>query len=944
MMGDGGTNNIRYAVLGDVTNFKDAMSQVEKIANTSAEKVTGAFKDVGSFLTKTIGFIGVVGAIEGAVDSASKLASSQNVQATILKDQIKNAKVLQSLNIQTDSFTHQSYSKTLSDMATVYSLQTGINRQQVTSAQTLLMTNQDMAKMFTTGAKEQTGAFKGMNTSLVNAVSTAGDLAAVMSAGKGGGGGGIAMSAKMLNRMLTDPAKHLSAMSRFGVTLSDAEQNQLKSVEKTNGLYKARQLLLSDIQKHIGGAAQAAMSPIERLQNDFSILYQDFGQIFLPILDAMAQTLTPLITALEPILQNVSRIFSQLGTQIGTTLGDIFAQFKPLFDLIVQSIVPAILSVVQPLTTIFLDVITPLSKAFNALLGPGKVLTELFAKLSIAISKPLADAAVAVSDAFTKIGQGNIDSIFKSLADSLVILAPVLPSLAIAFSQLVVALTPLAVQVLQGMAFAFRIFADAIAKIAPVISAVATGISKLVTNSGNLGKVLAILAGVWFTRNLFLTPIMAAGGAIGGLMTKMGQLGRVASSTGGVVKDVFNHRGIGESIMGRSKGYAGARTLEEDAELLRLKKKNNPKDEARIKELESKIDNPKSLYQGLKSFEESYKERGGGLKGIIAGFKNFSTTAKLGQVNDHATDQLSATNNLVQALNNLTAKIGGITGGSNGNSLENNLKNKVEGKLKSEVESKVKGRIGGLVKNFITRGAGEEAATLGVEAGGEAAAEGGILAAGAASGAATLGVGLAVAGVTVAYMKWHKQINHAIGVVGHHLENGVKDVGKFGVSVAKDTVKGVEAVGKGAAHLVGGLVHGIGGFFGGLFGGGGSKPKENNGGGENRKMTFTGGALNVHMMSHSLSSKKAAELMNGLNTPRVGVSSPAALQAYRNEMASSKSGVATKPSETINVTVSPGAFVLNVNGSIDSASMADVKNHVAEQFNQLQYSLKVIGR
>jgi len=935
------TNRISYIVGADVTNFKGAMSQVEQIANDSADRVLGAFKNVGSFLTKTIGFIGFVGAIEGAVDSASKLASAQNVQATILSDQVKNAKVLQSLDIQRDAITHENYSATLASMATMYSLQTGINRQQITSAQTLLLTNQDMAKMFTTGAKVQSGAFKGMNANLLLATQTAGDLSAVMSQGGGGGSGSMAGAAKALNRLLTDPAKHLSAMTRFGVTLSDAEQNQIKSVEKTNGLYAARELTMKDIEKHIGGAAQAAMSPVERLQNDFQILYQDFGKLFLPILDTLATTLGTLVQALEPVLEQLSISMQSMGSSIGQTLGEIFTMFKPFFTLLTQDLLPALQLVIEPLTKMVSSVLTPLSELFGKFVDTTGPLGKLFTTLGNVLNASLTKAATELAESFSQMVQnGSIQNIFDSLSQSLTILAPVLPELVTAFAQLVVALTPLAVQVLQGMASAFVVFATGLRLVAGIVAPVVKGLADVVKNSGELGKVLAIVAGVWFTRNLFLTPIMAAGGAIGGLITKMGELSRVASSTGGVVKDAFNHRGIGESIMGRSKGYASARTLEEERELERLRNKNNPKDEARIKELESKIENPKSLYQGLESFRKSYKEEGGGLKGLIAGLKNFSKTANLGQVSDHATDQLSATNNLVEALNNLTAKISGMSTGGNGNPLTDakNDFNKAKGLYQ---DAKQLSKLGKLA------GEGEEVAGVAAEGGEIAAGAGetaGVLSGGLALGPETLGVSVAVAAAAAAYIKWHKTINHAIGVAAHHLENGAKDALKFGDKLAHGAAHAVSDVAKGAEHLAGGILHGIGGFFGGLFGGhsgGGSKGTE----GMNGKFTYTDGALNVNIAGHTLSTQKAQNLIAGISAPRAGISSWTAL----NAQAALRNGTRSVTPENegagnVNVTVAPGAFVLNVQGNIDSASMADVKNHVAEQFNNLQYQLKVIGR
>jgi TP901 family phage tail tape measure protein len=170
--------------------------------------------------------------------------------------------------------------------------------------------------------------------------------------------------------------------------------------------------------------------------------------------------------------------------------------------------------------------------------------------------------------------------------------------------------------------------------------------------------------------------------------------------------------------------------------------------------------------------------------------------------------------------------------------------------LFSKIGNLFKGGSGDALAGDAATGV-EEAAVVG---GGEAAAEGGVMAAGAALGPETLGVSLAIAGATAAYIKWHKQIDHFVGQTAKHVWHGIKDVAKWGASTASaiahktaDVAKGLWHLGghvlgalgsaannlvNGGLHMVGNITHGIGsaigGFFGGLFGGGGSSNSSNN--------------------------------------------------------------------------------------------------------------------
>lgn len=165
-----------------------------------------------------------------------------------------------------------------------------------------------------------------------------------------------------------------------------------------------------------------------------------------------------------------------------------------------------------------------------------------------------------------------------------------------------------------------------------------------------------------------------------------------------------------------------------------------------------------------------------------------------------------------------------------------------------------------------------------------AARVGATMAAGAAMGPATLGVSVAVAAAAVAYIKYHKQINHFIGQTAKHLENAAVKVGKWGLETGKNVaghvvgvgksivkfqgkvgqvaLKGAKGLIKGAAHLGSSIVSGVGGFFGGLFGGG--KNLQSAGFNGMKGLSFSGGALNVHLVNAG-ALHKSTSYKNGIS-------------------------------------------------------------------------------
>jgi phage-related protein len=512
-------SNIRVKVLGDVSNFKSSMSDVERIAEITAGKVKQSFFHVSNFLKTTIGLTAVGVGIEQAVDSASKLVNLQKVQSQL----IKNQGIQKQYQLTGDANATRWYSQRLDNMATELSLQNGINKASIVQAQTFIMSNQDLVTM-TSSMKN------GMKTVL----SDAANIAEIT-------GGNITSTTRMLTRMLADPAKSMSSMRRMGFQLSQAEQARIKALEKSGGLLKAQDLTIQLIGKHTQGIAAAAQSPVDLLKNEVALVWQSLGLGLLPILDELAKAIIEPVKALMPVLQFMGTTIATVASTLGSALGNIFKDLIPLFTLMTNSVIPALLNIITPLVKLVEAVLTPLSKAFEKLVGTKDKLGPLaliFQKIGDAINANLMKAVNSIAQSFNDMAKnGKLGELMNNLVQAFVTLAPILPDLATATAKLLIALTPLLVAALPDIVYLVKVFAELVRGLAPLITMLLTGITKIVQNLGPLKPVLVALAAVWFTRKLFLTPITMASEMVTGLIGKFKALKEIMLmskiSTGG---------------------------------------------------------------------------------------------------------------------------------------------------------------------------------------------------------------------------------------------------------------------------------------------------------------------------------------------------------------------------------------------------------------------------
>ena len=88
-------------------------------------------------------------------------------------------------------------------------------------------------------------------------------------------------AAMQLGKALNDPLNGMNALSRSGITFSDAQKEMIENFVKTNQLAKAQELILGELHTQVGGTAKAlgnaGMGPIIRMQHGFNNIMEKLG-------------------------------------------------------------------------------------------------------------------------------------------------------------------------------------------------------------------------------------------------------------------------------------------------------------------------------------------------------------------------------------------------------------------------------------------------------------------------------------------------------------------------------------------------------------------------------------------------------------------------------------------------------------------------------------------
>lgn len=98
-----------------------------------------------------------------------------------------------------------------------------------------------------------------------------------------------------IGKALDDPIVGLTALRRSGVSFTQQQLEIIKTLVESNRLFEAQAIILNELQKQVGGVAEAAADPMTQFTNALSDLEEQIGQAILPTFREFADSMMQLV-------------------------------------------------------------------------------------------------------------------------------------------------------------------------------------------------------------------------------------------------------------------------------------------------------------------------------------------------------------------------------------------------------------------------------------------------------------------------------------------------------------------------------------------------------------------------------------------------------------------------------------------------------------------------
>lgn len=246
-------------VLGRDVSASSTLRHVEGEAHGSAHRIGESFREMGRGVAA--GFLGA-GVAEFLKTSFERAEAAEKVGR-------QTEAVLKS----TGEAAHVS-AEEVSGMADSIARKTGIDKLQVQAGENMLLTFK--------GVRNEVGAG---NDIFNQATVAATDMATAMGISQ-------TQAALQLGKALNDPEKGLSRLQRVGVTFTDQQKTQIRTLQRAGNVMGAQKVILHELTSEFGGSAEAQATAGGKLRVAFDDAAQSVGDALLPVVTDLANFLT----------------------------------------------------------------------------------------------------------------------------------------------------------------------------------------------------------------------------------------------------------------------------------------------------------------------------------------------------------------------------------------------------------------------------------------------------------------------------------------------------------------------------------------------------------------------------------------------------------------------------------------------------------------------------
>lgn len=314
--------------LGKTALFSGVDQQVSRLGSSFVSLGKSAV-GVGATITKAIGGIALGGAVAGigAVGAALAGGISDARHAASVMAATENV-------IESMGRTGEVSAQQISDMAASMSAASGMSLfgdDDIQAGQNMLLT------------------FANITDVLPNATQAMVDMTQFM-------GGDMVSSATMLGKALDNPTKGLSALSRVGVSFSEQQKEQIKTMQAAGDMAGAQGIILEALGSQFGGAAAAAAAAdggFTQFKDRMGEIAESVGAQVLPALNSFMGWLNSpeVMGAIETFVGVLVGGFTNITTWIGTNVVPVFADVFGKITGIIRGIITPVQEVVTAFDT-----------------------------------------------------------------------------------------------------------------------------------------------------------------------------------------------------------------------------------------------------------------------------------------------------------------------------------------------------------------------------------------------------------------------------------------------------------------------------------------------------------------------------------------------------------------------------------------------------------------
>lgn len=482
--------------------------------------VSGIGESLSSTLMKGLGLVGIATTIGGALKTGFSELADASAGTAQLAAGIKSTG--NAANVTVDG---------LNNLASSIQGYSGQTDDSIVKSEQLLLTF--------TNVKNGVGAG---NDIFNQATKATADMAAKM-------GGDASSSAIQLGKALNDPVKGITALTRVGVSFTEQQKNQIKSMVAAGDTMGAQKIILGELNKEFGGAAsaygQSLPGMIDRMKRSWEDLTQTLASTLLPIINPILQGVLNLFKMVQPYVQQFADKFTGLGVSIGD-VGPVIAQVTSLFSpfgLVLKALQPILPDLIKSVSGLASQISDFLGSAFKQVMPLVMQIAAQLIQLTVSVIRPLLPVAGQLIQAVIKLAEAILPVVGSLLPPMVSLLKALLP-----------VVMPLASFLSSVLVVAIKLVAGVLVTVINAVTNTITWFSKLTASVANSGSGISD----WFKKlpSLILNAVSNAGQWLvdAGKNIIQGLINGISSMIGSVTRTVT---GIGSSVVNTFKSLLG---------------------------------------------------------------------------------------------------------------------------------------------------------------------------------------------------------------------------------------------------------------------------------------------------------------------------------------------------------------------------------------------------